>query len=306
MTFFAARTLLLAALLCAGTAAAQTLKLVVTPKAGTSTRYKIVDPEGLLHYYTTKQNLILRRGSQICVDKGSLRYDLFVDNKKKLSKSMFSDSGCEKVWAPSPSFGEAVANYVDGITRFFLPSDTAVTISGSSKALSTTTCYDISTDVVLPAVYPYDVVELPLDLPDQTALLLQLKDQNDQTISRQMLTPEDKVGLIPLSEFQQASKYEVYSYQNFQPKLLFEGKLVFGDWQDMDFSSMDVQETMNWLLESQIQPFKVAVYNHLSHQNNAESHTIAQRVAEDIRQAYLAYDPDAAFECNALLDENLK
>ncbi|GEM45120.1 hypothetical protein [Deinococcus cellulosilyticus] len=296
------RSLMLIALLCMGGAAAQNVRLVVTPKSS-NTRYKIILPNNTIKNYTGKQTLTLTRGSQVCVEKGSIRYDLFVDNKKKLSKSMFPDSGCEKVWAPSPSFGEAVANYFEGVTRFFLPSDDAVTVSGSSKAISTTTCYDISTDVVVPSQYPFREVMIPLNLPDHGPMMLQLKDQDDQTLSRIMIDDQDTEAVIPLQDFRRASKYEVYEYKNFQPTLLFEGKTTYGDWQSMDFSAMNTEETMNWLLESQIQPYKVAVYSFLAHQSNQQSHTVAQRIAEDIRQAYMAYNPDTAFECNNLLDE---
>ena len=296
------RSLMLLALLFAGSAAAQNVRLVVTPRSSTTT-YRIILPNNTSKNYTGKQTLTLAKGSQVCVQKGSIRYDLFVGDKKKLSKSMFPDSGCEKVWAPSPSFGEAVSNYFEGITRFFLPSEDSVTVSGSSKAITTTTCYDISTDVVIPEQYPFREVLIPLDLPDHGPLLLQLKDHEDRTLERIMIDAHETMVEISLEEFKQANKYEVYEYRNFQPTLLFEGKTTYGDWQSMDFSAMTPEETMSWLLESQIQPYKVAVYSFLAHQSNQESHNVAQRVAEDIRQAYMAYDPDTAFECNNLLDE---
>lgn len=296
------RSLMLLALLFAGSAAAQNVRLVVTPRSSTTT-YRIILPNNTSKNYTGKQTLTLAKGSQVCVQKGSIRYDLFVGDKKKLSKSMFPDSGCEKVWAPSPSFGEAVSNYFEGITRFFLPSEDSVTVSGSSKAITTTTCYDISTDVVIPEQYPFREVLIPLGLPDHGPLLLQLKDSEDRTLERIMIGARETMAEISLDTFKQANKYEVYEYGNFQPNLLFEGKTTYGDWQSMDFSAMSSEETMSWLLESQIQPYKVAVYSFLAHQSNQESHNVAQRVAEDIRQAYMAYDPDTAFECNNLLDE---
>lgn len=283
-----------------GFASAQSVELTITPRS--STTYKLVLPNQSSKTYTGKQTFQWNKGSKICVEKGSIRYDLLVNGKKKLSKSMFPDSGCESVWAPSPSFTEAVANYFDGITRFFLPAENTVTVAGSSKSLTLTTCFDLSTDVVLPPQYPFNVVVFPLDLGKPA--LLQLKDDQDRILLRQVASGTDTSLQVTVQDFKKASKYEVYDLSSGALTFLFEGKTIFGDWQELDFSAMTLEENMNWLLESQIQPYKVSVYNYLSHQSDPQSQNVAKRIAEDIRQAYLAYDPDTAFECNAILDEH--